>query len=71
MPVDGDDGFYPTGNELVLFYMIYLLNFTQVLGLFTPYMEKKKIFIETRNRKFQSQVSGSCVGVCSIQLSTR
>jgi hypothetical protein len=21
MPVDGDDGFYPTGNELVLFYI--------------------------------------------------
>lgn len=46
MPVDGDDGFYPTGNELVLFYMVYLLNFTQVPGLIYPYMAKK-IFIET------------------------
>jgi len=26
MPVDGDDGFYPTGNELVLFCIVYLLN---------------------------------------------
>jgi hypothetical protein len=27
MPVDGDDGFYPTGNELVLFYARYFIIF--------------------------------------------
>jgi hypothetical protein len=37
MPVDGDDGFYPTGNELVLFYFMYMLNFSLCSDDLTPY----------------------------------
>jgi len=61
MPVDGDDGFYPTGNELVLFYMVYLLNFTQVPGLFYPLHGQKKKSLQkpevvSSNRKYRAHV---------------
>ena len=42
MPVDGDDGFYPTGNELVLLPTQYFAIFSHAAccGCFIPCMVK-------------------------------
>jgi len=44
MPVDGDDGFYPTGNELVLFCIVYLLNLALMYWLVYPLQGKTFVY---------------------------
>jgi senataxin len=60
MPVDGDDGFYPTGNELVLFCSVYLLKLVLVPCLFYPLTGKKNYLqkpeVVNSSRKYRAHV---------------
>jgi senataxin len=62
MPVDGDDGFYPTGNDLVLLYtrhLNYILPLClDVDGLFLTWLNisGQKPEVISSNRKYRAHV---------------